>query len=82
MLREGSWRNGREEGRGGGGGGVRDGRGEKEVWGEVGGGGGEVVHGWLVVMYSCLQSISMQGWTEIHRPEDGEREREEMVYKG
>lgn len=33
------------------------------------------MHGWLVVMYSRLKSISMQGWTEIHRPEDGERRR-------
>lgn len=32
------------------------------------------MHGWLVVMYSCLKSISMQGWTETHRPEDGERQ--------
>lgn len=37
--------------------------------------GGEM-HGWLVVMYSCLKSISMQGWTEMHRPEDRERERQ------
>lgn len=31
------------------------------------------MHGWLVVMYSCLKSISMQGWTETQRPEDGGR---------
>lgn len=36
-------------------------------------GGG--VHGWLVVMYSCLKSISMQGWTETQRPEDGGRQK-------
>lgn len=44
-------------------------------------GGGGRVHGWLVVMYSCLESISMQGWTEIHRPEDAERQKEEKGTK-
>lgn len=44
------------------------------MMGEDGGWKGGL-HGWLAVMYSCLQSISMQGWTKIHRPKDGERQR-------
>ncbi len=52
-----------------------DGGGEEGTMGVMVGGEGAGMHGWLVVMYSCLKSISMQGWTEIHRPEDRERQR-------
>lgn len=41
------------------------------------------MHGWLVVMYSCLKSISMQGWTETRRPEDeGRRTTEKLRGEG
>lgn len=45
--------------------------------------GGGRGHGWLLVMYSCLKSISMQGWTVTRRPEDkGRRTTEKGMREG
>lgn len=39
------------------------------------------MHGWLVVMYSCPQSVFMQGWTEKRWPGDQKTQRRKRKTK-